>query len=77
MMDDVKRYGNNSQALHFLKTTHKKFGIPNPYEKLRRASFVGLVYTNIGGITNTFGHHQTSWSDPLRVLTLSDALTKN
>jgi hypothetical protein len=47
-MDVVKRYGNNSQALHFLKSSHKKLGIPSPYKKLGRASFVGLVYTNVG-----------------------------
>jgi hypothetical protein len=52
-MDVVKRHNNNSQGLHFLKTIHKKFGIPSPYEKLRRASFVGLVYTNVGWVSQT------------------------
>ncbi len=47
IMDAVKRYGNNSQALHFFKSSHKKLGIPSPYEKLGRASFVGLVHTNV------------------------------
>jgi hypothetical protein len=34
----VKKYGNNSQALHFLKIAHKKPRIPNPYEKIGKAS---------------------------------------
>jgi len=34
----VKKYGNNSQALHFLKFAHKKPRIPSPYEKLEKAS---------------------------------------
>ncbi len=38
ILDVIKKYGNNSQALHFLKTTHKKHGIPSPYEKLQKAS---------------------------------------
>jgi len=37
-MDAIKKYDNDSQALHFLKTTHKKHGIPSPYKKLRKAS---------------------------------------
>jgi hypothetical protein len=55
MMDDVKRYGNNSQALHFLKTTHKKFGIPNPYEKLGRALWDW--FTPLLG-----GYHKHPWA---------------
>lgn len=34
----VKNYNNNSQALNFLKTTHKKPRVPSPYEKVRRTS---------------------------------------
>jgi len=37
-MDAIKKNDNDSQALHFLKTTHKKHGIPSPYKKLRNAS---------------------------------------
>jgi hypothetical protein len=33
----IKRHGNNSNALHFLKTTYKKTNIPSPYEKLSKA----------------------------------------
>jgi hypothetical protein len=38
IMDVIKKYSNDSLALHFFKTTHKKCGIPSPYEKLRKAS---------------------------------------
>jgi hypothetical protein len=34
----VKKYGNNSQTLHFFKIAHKKPRIPSPYEKLGRAN---------------------------------------
>jgi hypothetical protein len=34
----VKKYGNNSQALHFFKIAHKKPRIPSPYEKLEKAN---------------------------------------
>jgi hypothetical protein len=34
----VKKYSNNSQALHFLKIADKKPRIPNPHKKLGKAS---------------------------------------
>ncbi len=38
-----KKYGNNSQALHFLKTTLKKSWFPSLYEKLEgQACAIGL-----------------------------------
>lgn len=44
-MDVIKKYDNNSQALHFFKTIHKKHGIPSPYKKLRKASLWDSVFT--------------------------------
>jgi len=34
----VKKHGNNFWALHFLKTTYRKPGVPSLYEKLGKAS---------------------------------------
>jgi hypothetical protein len=33
----IKKHGNNSNAIHFLKTTYKKPNMPSPYERLNRA----------------------------------------
>jgi hypothetical protein len=33
----IKKHGNNSNGLHFLKTTYKKTNVPSPYEKLSKA----------------------------------------
>jgi hypothetical protein len=38
IMDVIKKYDNNSQALHFFKIIHKKHAIPSAYKKLRKAS---------------------------------------
>jgi hypothetical protein len=34
----INKHGNNSRALHFLKITFRKLGVPIPCEKLRKAS---------------------------------------
>jgi len=34
----IKKHGNNSRALHFLKIAYMKPRVPNPYEKLGRPS---------------------------------------
>jgi hypothetical protein len=34
----VKKHGNNSQALHFLKIAYRKLRVPSPCEKLVKAS---------------------------------------
>jgi hypothetical protein len=38
IMAIVKKYDNNSQALHFLKIAYKKHGVSSLCEKLRGAS---------------------------------------
>jgi hypothetical protein len=57
IMATINKHGNNSQAMHFLKTTYRKSRVSSPYEKLRKASLWDW-FTLHGDLKSNYIHAQ-------------------